>query len=130
MFDKLRAMQTIGSLMKNKDQLEDAAQRVKAALDALRVEGEAGAGACRATVSGTMKVIDVTLEPALLQGMSVDEQTRSLAQSLIVEAVNNATENAQRRAKDIVAQEMRELGIEGLDPDMLSNASGLGGLLG
>ena len=76
-----------------------------------------------------MRVLDVTLEPALLQGMSVDEQTRSLAQSLIVEAVNNANENAQRRAKEIVADEMKSLGIEGLDPESLG-ASGLGGMLG
>ena len=48
MFDKLKAVQAIGSLMKNKEQLAEAGERVKSQLETLRVDGEAGSGACRA----------------------------------------------------------------------------------
>jgi len=126
MFDKLKTMQALGGLMKNKDQLEGASERVKAKLEALRVDGESGSGACRATVTGTMKVLDVTLDPALLQGMSVDEKTRDLAQSLVCEAINNAMTNAQERAREIIAKEMDEMGLG----DLELGSSGLSGLLG
>jgi DNA-binding protein YbaB len=126
MFDKLKTMQALGALMKNRDQIAQASERVKLRLEALRVEGQSGSGACRATVSGAMRVIDITLDPALLAGMSVDETTRDLAQGLIVDAVNDAMKNAQARAKEIIAKEMEDLGLGDLD----LGSGELSGLLG
>ncbi len=126
MFDKLKTMQALGALMKNRDQIAQASERVKLRLEALRVEGQSGSGACRATVSGTMKVLDITLDPALLAGMSVDETTRDLAQGLIADAVNDAMKNAQARAKEIIAKEMEDLGLGDLD----LGSGELSGLLG
>ena len=135
MFDSFKTMQALGSLMKNKDQIAQAARRVGEKLDALCVEGEAGSGACRATVTGKMRVIDVTLEPSLVAGMSADEKTRELAQSLIAEAVNDANTKAQERAQEIIRAEAEELGLGDLglgdlDLDRLGGPSGLSGLLG
>ena len=48
MLDKLKAMQALGSLMKNKEQLAEAGERIKSKMDAMRVDGQAGGGACRA----------------------------------------------------------------------------------
>jgi DNA-binding protein YbaB len=118
MFDKLKAVQTIGSLMKNKEQLAEAGERVKAQLETLRVEGEAGSGACRAIVNGKMKLIDLTLEPALLAGMAVDEKTRDLATALIKDAINDATKKAQDRVQAIIAKEAEELGLGDLAPQL------------
>ncbi len=111
MFDKLKTMQALGSLMKNKEQLAEAGERVKAKVEAMRVEGEAGGGACRAIVSGKMKLIDLTLDPALLAGMAVDEKTRDLATALIKDAINDATERAQRQVQDLISREAEELGL-------------------
>ncbi|MCA9304500.1 MAG: YbaB/EbfC family nucleoid-associated protein [Phycisphaerales bacterium] len=122
MFDKLKAVQAIGSLMKNKEQLAEAGERVKAQMESLRVEGEAGSGACRAVVNGKMKLIDLTLEPALLAGMAVDEKTRDLATALIKDAINDATKKAQDRVQIIIAKEAEVLGLGDLAPQ-------LGGLL-
>lgn len=118
MFDKLKAVQAIGSLMKNKEQLAEAGERVKAQLETLRVEGEAGSGACRAIVNGKMKLIDLTLEPALLAGMAVDEKTRDLATALIKDAINDATKKAQDRVQAIIAKEAEELGLGDLAPQL------------
>ncbi|MBO6512596.1 MAG: YbaB/EbfC family nucleoid-associated protein [Phycisphaerales bacterium] len=122
MLDKLKAMQALGSLMKNKEQLAEAGDRIKAKMDAMRVEGEAGGGACRAIVNGKMKLLDLTLDPALLSGMAVDDKTRELATTLIKDAINNATDNAQRQVQAMIAKEAEEMGLGDLAPQ-------LGGLL-
>ena len=111
MFDKLKTMQALGSLMKNKEQLAEAGERIKAKVEAMRVDGEAGGGACRAIVSGKMKLIDLTLDPALLAGMAVDEKTRDLATALIKDAINDATQRAQQQVQDLISREAEELGL-------------------
>lgn len=123
MFDQLKAMQAVAGLMKNKEKLGAAGERIKAKTDAMRVTGEAGGGACRVTVTGRMVVTDLTLDPALLAGMSVDEKTRELATGLIKDAVNDAMKKAQAQVKDLIAREAEELGLPGLSDQ-------LGGLIG
>lgn len=118
MLDKLKAMQALGSLMKNKEQLTEAGERIKSKMDAMRVDGQAGGGACRAVVNGKMKLLDLTLDPALLSGMAVDEKTRDLATTLIKDAINDATENAQRQVQALIAREADELGLGDLAPQL------------
>tara|TARA_R110002096_G_scaffold173781_2_gene347984 strand:- start:147101 stop:147472 length:372 start_codon:yes stop_codon:yes gene_type:complete len=118
MLDKLKAMQALGSLMKNKEQLAEAGERIKSKMDAMRVDGQAGGGACRAVVNGKMKLLDLTLDPALLSGMAVDEKTRDLATTLIKDAINDATENAQRQVQALIAREADELGLGDLAPQL------------
>lgn len=129
MFDQLKMMQAMGSLMKNRGQLEEAAKRVSEKLADVRAEGEGGGGAVRAIVNGTMKVLRVELSPALVAGTAVDDNTRELAGGLIAEAVNKAQEAAQAQAREIVRKEAETLGIPGLEA-MLEKGGGLGGLLG
>ncbi len=111
MFDKLKTMQALGSLMKNKEQLAEAGERTKAKIEAMRVDGQAGGGACRAIVNGKMKLLDLTLDPALLAGMAVDEKTRDLATALIKDAINDATEKAQKQVQELISREAEELGL-------------------
>jgi DNA-binding protein YbaB len=122
MFDKLKTMQALGSLMKNKEQLAEAGERIKSKMESMRVDGEAGGGACRAVVNGKMKLLDLTLDPALLAGMAVDEKTRDLATALVKDAINDATKNAQDRVQEMIAREADELGLGDIAPQ-------LGGLL-
>ena len=118
MLDKFKAMQALGSLMKNKEQLAEAGERIKSKMDAMRIEGQAGGGACRAVVNGKMKLIDLTLDPALFAGMAVDEKTRDLATALIKDAINDATENAQQQVQQLIAREADELGLGDLAPQL------------
>jgi len=118
MLDKLKAMQALGSLMKNKEQLAEAGERIKSKMDAMRIEGQAGGGACRAIVNGKMKLIDLALDPALLSGMAVDEKTRDLATTLIKDAINDATENAQKQVQQLIAREADELGLGDMAPQL------------
>lgn len=118
MLDKLKAMQALGSLMKNKEQLAEAGERIKSKLETMRVDGQAGGGACRAVVNGKMKLIDLTLDPALLAGMAVDEKTKELATALIKDSINDATENAQRQVQQLIAKEAEELGLGDMAPQL------------
>jgi DNA-binding protein YbaB len=121
-FDKLKAMGALAGLLKDKEKLREAAERVKARAAEVRGYGSAGAGAVRATVDGRMKVLSIELEPALAGGMAADDRTRELAGSLIAEAVNDAMARAQARMREVIEKEAADLGLPGLPPD-------LGGLL-
>ena len=123
MFDSLKAAGALASLMKNKEALKSAGDRIKQRLSELRAAGGSGGGAVRATVSGDMKLISVSLEPAVCMGLaSGNEQSRAQIQQLIVEAVNNASDIAKAMAQREIAKEAELLGLPGMP--------GLEGLLG
>ena len=113
MFDNMKTMAALAGLMKNKDKLRAAGERVKEKAEALRITADAGSGAARATVNGAMKVLSVELSPALVLGMAAEEKTRNLAASLIADAVNEALRQAQGRMKGYIDEEAKELGFEG-----------------
>lgn len=125
MFDSMKNLGALAGLMKNQDKLKAAGERVRTKMEATRVTGEAGAGAARAVVTGTLRVVSVELAPALVVGMAADAKTHELASSLIAEAVNNALAQAQMKMKEAIDVEAKDLGLEGLIP-----SGGLGGLLG
>ncbi|MFT5424187.1 MAG: DNA-binding protein YbaB [Phycisphaerales bacterium] len=127
MLSKLKAAQAVASLMKNKDKLADAASRVKFALERMKVERDAGGGACRVTVTGTMRVLKVELSDPLVAGMNTDAKARELAGDLIAQATNNAIHAAQQEAKELITKELEGLGIEGLDDLVGSDLTSLMG---
>ena len=121
MFDSLKAAGAIAGLMKNKEAIKEAGTRIKTRLAELRAAGGSGGGAVRATVTGDMKVVSVTLEPAALVGLS-DPASKVMVESLIAEAVNNAMDIAKAMAQREIAKEAEALG--------LPNLPGMEGLLG
>jgi DNA-binding protein YbaB len=128
MFDQMKMLGALGGLLKNKDKLAGAGDRVKSKLSNVRVSGEAGAGGAtaKATVSGALVVQRLELSPALLQQLSVGGPTRDGASQVICEAVNDAIAKAQGEIKTAIDEEARALGLEGGIPDI----AGLGNLLG
>jgi DNA-binding protein YbaB len=124
MFDKIKAMGAVAGLMKNQDAIKQAAGRVREKMEKTVVSGQAGSGAARATVTGTLKVVSVELSPALVGGMNADERTRQLASGLIAEAVNDAMKQAQVKIKEAIEIETKALGLEGMLPDLSSFMAG------
>jgi len=118
MLDNMKMLGALTGLMKNKEKLQEAGQRVRATMEATRVTGEAGGGTARAIVSGSMQVLSVELSPALVMGMAGDAKTHELAGSLIAEAVNSALREAQARMKQAMDVEAKALGLEGVVPDL------------
>lgn len=127
MFDQLKSMQAVASLLKNKEKLAEAGERVKTRTAEIRATGASGGGACRATVSGRMELLDLHLEPALLAGMAVDDKTRALATGLIRDAVNDAMRGAQSQVKDLIAREAEALGLPGIEKQLNEHLGGVPG---
>lgn len=118
MLDKFKSMSALAGLMANQDKIKDAAAKLREQMERTRVSGEAGGGACRAVVTGTMRVMSVELSPGLLAGMHADERTRELAASLIADAVNAGLKEAQARLKAAIDAHAKELGLPGGMPDL------------
>jgi len=114
MFDNLKSLGALAGLMKNKEKLREAGDRVRAKMEATKVIGEAGSGAARAVATGTMRILEVELASGLIMGMAADEKTRLLASGLIAEAVNEALRRAQLAMKEAMEEEARALGLDGV----------------
>ena len=123
MFDSLKTAGALAGLLKNKDALKQAGERIKAKLADLRVQGGSGGGAVRATVSGDLRLISLHLDPPVLMGLSSgDERSREMIEGMICEAVNNANDLAKAAAQREISREAEALGLPAMP--------GLGGLLG
>lgn len=127
MLEQMRALGALTSLMKDRQRLADAADRVRQRLEAARVQGQAGQGAVQVTVTGTLRVVEVRIEPAVGSAFSADPQSKALAEGFIAQATNEAMAKAQQLAKDTLAQEAKALG---LPEELAGQLSGsLGGAL-
>ncbi len=123
MFDKLKSMGALAGLLKNQDAIREATERFRDKAARITVTGEAGRGAAKAQVSGDMRILSIELAHGLLMGMAMDEKTRTLASSLICEAVNDGLRKAQEKSAELMQEEARALGIDGLDLPGLSRGS-------
>lgn len=125
MFDQFKMLGALAGLMKDRDKVKAAGERVRATLAASSVSGEGGGGAVRVVVTGAMRVRSVHLEPALAAGMAQDPATRDAGERLLVDAMNQALEKAQALVQKTLADEARALGL----PEELAGplAGALGG---
>jgi len=102
----------MGNLQRLAMQMQQEMGRIQAELAVTEVEGTAGGGVVRATVTGAQVLRSVTIDPA-----AVDPQDVEMLQDLVTAAVNEALDASRKLAE----QKMAALG---------GMAGGLGGLLG
>lgn len=117
MFDKFRAMGALASLMKDKDSLREAGERVREHAEHVRAVGESGGGAVRVTANGRMTILDVELSPAILAGLQ-DQSSRAFAQDLIAQAANAAIRAAQEAMQGAIREEAERMGLGDLASDL------------
>ncbi len=98
-------MKNLAGLMKQASQMQAKMAEMQAKLDAAEVEGEAGAGMVRVTLSGKSELKRVKIDPKLL-----DPAEAEMVEDLIIAA----HADAKRKVEEIMAQEMRDAtgGIE------------------
>lgn len=126
MFDSLKAMGAMAALMKNKEAVVEAFQRVQRELAerTVTVEGARqadGSAGIVVVASGKLEIVSVTVAPALVAAAQ-DDAGRARLQTLVSGACNAAL----KRAKEVMMQEVsREAQALGL-PEM----PGLDKLLG
>ncbi|MFO0830506.1 MAG: YbaB/EbfC family nucleoid-associated protein [Phycisphaerales bacterium] len=126
MLDQMKMLGALSGLLKNRDKLAGAADRVKSKLAAAKVVGQCTGGGVKATVSGALVVQKIELSPQVVQQINAGGVTRDGATQLICEAVNDAVAAAQVEIKKAMDEEAKALGLEGGIPDV----AGLGNLLG
>ncbi|MDT7949977.1 MAG: YbaB/EbfC family nucleoid-associated protein [Acetobacteraceae bacterium] len=91
-------MKNLAGLMKQASQMQSKMAEMQAKLDAAEVEGEAGAGMVRVTLSGKSELKRMKLDPKLL-----DPAEAEMLEDLIVAA----HADARRKVEAIMADEMK-----------------------
>ena len=93
-------MKNLGQLMKQAQQMQTKMAEMQEKLAALEVEGAAGGGLVRATVSGKGELKQLKIEPSL-----VDPKEVEVLEDLVVAAVNDA----RGKIDALAADEMKKL---------------------
>ena len=102
----------MGNLQRMAQQMQQEMERIQGELATAVVEGSAGGGVVRVTVTGKQTLVSITIDPA-----AVDPDDVEMLQDLVAVAVNEALDASRRLAE----QKMGALS---------SLTGGLGGLLG
>ena len=82
----------MGNLQRMAQQMQQEMVRIQSELESLTVEGSAGGGVVKATVTGKQELVSVTVDPADVE----------MLQDLIVAAVNDAL----RASREVAEQKM------------------------
>ncbi len=91
-------MKNLAGLMKQASQMQAKMQEMQAKLDAMEIEGEAGAGMVRLTLSGKSELRRIKVDPKLL-----DPSESEMLEDLIVAA----HADAKRKVEAVMADEMQ-----------------------
>lgn len=86
----------IGNLMKQAQQMQENLQKVQAQIAEMEVEGQAGAGLVKVTMTGKHDVKRVVIDPSLMQ------DDKEMLEDLIAAAVNDAV----RRVETVSQEKM------------------------
>ena len=100
-------MRNLGDIQKMAQQMQQEMLRIETELQATHVDGSAGGGVVKATVTGKQDLVSLTIDPS-----AVDPEDVDMLQDLIVAAVNDAI----RASRDLAAEKMGPLtgGLGGL----------------
>ena len=90
----------MGNIMRQAQAMQDQLAKVQEQATTKVAEGSAGGGMVTVKANGAMKIVSVTIHPDVLKS---DE--RDLLQEMIVAATNDAL----RKAKDLMAGEMKTI---------------------
>ena len=99
----------IGNIMKQAQQMQRRMAELQEELENKQVEASAGGGMVTAVVSGKQQLLDLKIEPAV-----VDPEDVEMLQDLITAAVNEATKQSQQMAQEEMAKVTGGLNIPGL----------------
>lgn len=106
MLKGLGGLGDMAKMLAKAQEIQGKMQELQQRLETIEVQGVAGAGMVKATVTAKGKLSKMDIDPSL---MTCDDDARQVLQDLIVAAVADAQSKAQERAQE----EMKEL-TEGL----------------
>ena len=88
---------SMANLQRMAQQMQQEMLRIQSELEGLTVDGSAGGGVVKATVTGKQEVVSVSIDPS-----AVDASDVEMLQDLIVAAVNDAL----KKSRDTAEQKM------------------------
>jgi len=97
----------LGGLFRQAQQLQERIASVQEELGSRTVEASAGGGMVTAMVSGKLELVQIRIEPSLLEAPDVE-----MLQDLVVAAVNEAIRAAQKMMADEMNKLTGGLGIK------------------
>src|SRR5690242_19565993 len=100
---------SMGNLQRMAQQMQQEMARVQAELDAATVDGSAGGGVVKATVTGKQEVVSITIDPSAVDPSDVD-----MIQDLVVAAVNDALRASRELAESKMAAVTGGLRLPGM----------------
>ena len=100
---------SMGNLQKMAMQMQQEMTRVQAELETATVEGSAGGGAVRATVTGKQALVGLVIDPS-----AVDPDDVDMLQDLVMAAVNDALRASHELAEKKMGAVTSGLRIPGL----------------
>jgi DNA-binding YbaB/EbfC family protein len=99
----------MANLQRMAQQMQQEMARVQAELETTTVDGSAGGGVVRATVTGKQELVSITIDPA-----AVDPADVEMLQDLVVAAVNDALAGSRKVAEQKMSAVTGGLRIPGL----------------
>jgi hypothetical protein len=99
----------MANLQRMAQQMQQEMLRIQSELETATVDGSAGGGVVRATVTGKQELVSVTIDPS-----AVDPSDVEMLQDLIVAAINDALRASRELAEQKMAAVTGGLRIPGL----------------
>ena len=99
----------MANLQRMAQQMQQEMARVQSELEAATVDGSAGGGVVKATVTGKQEIVSVTIDPAAVDPADVD-----MLQDLIVAAINDALRESRQVAEEKMAAVTGGLRLPGM----------------
>ncbi len=99
----------MGNLQRMAMQMQQDMARIQAELETMTVEGSAGGGVVKATVTGKQQLVGLTIDPS-----AVDPDDVDMLQDLVVAAVNDGLKASQELAEQKMGAVTAGLKIPGL----------------
>ena len=97
----------LGGILQQAQQLQERLANVQQELASRTVEASAGGGMVTVTVNGKLELLQIRVEPSLLDSKDVE-----MLQDLVVAAINEGIRSAQRLVADEMGKVTGGLGIK------------------
>ena len=100
---------SMANLQRMAQQMQQEMLRIQSELETLEVDGSAGGGVVKATVTGKQELVSVTIDPSAVDPADVD-----MLQDLVVAAVNDALRQSRQVAESKMAAVTGGMKIPGM----------------
>jgi DNA-binding YbaB/EbfC family protein len=100
---------SMANLQRMAQQMQQQMARIQEELEATTIDGSAGGGVVRATVTGKQEVVSITIDPS-----AVDPSDVEMLQDLVVAAVNDALRGSRELAESKMAAVTGGLRLPGM----------------